>query len=91
MTGNSFWRGVNPDFEMVAYPSPNSNSYFRYFGGQPFLMSSMLLTVGFDFDYIFRLRPGNAQSLKIRNNCSHCSEEFFVSSGPDSDTGNECA
>jgi hypothetical protein len=67
---------VNPNFEMIAVPSPTSKSYFRYFGGHPFLISSMLGVSAIGFDYAFVLRYGN---LKNRNNCNYCIQKLFVS------------
>jgi hypothetical protein len=67
---------VNPDLETMAVPSPTSKSYFRYFGGHPFLMSSMLGVSAIGFDYAFILRYGN---WKNRNNCSYGIQKLFVS------------
>jgi hypothetical protein len=66
---------VNPDFEMVAV-SPTSKSYFLYFGGQPFLMSSILGVSAIGFDYTFILRHGDWEN---RNNCNHYGQKPFVS------------
>ena len=74
---------MNPDFEMMAVPFPISKSYFRYFGGQPFLISSMLGVSAIGFDYAFILRHGN---WKNRNNYNYCIQSSLFLSCPDSAT-----